>query len=247
MTRHAPVLAIMMGLLLETAQSSAEVTKSCPSGQIDALDWLTLDADLRSSKHMDGGHPLYTAMWPDKFWWIKTPTGDTWDILLYDNNYVYFWITGTSWGDPRAYSRHIANVPLTPRCATPGYPGVAIAIPDTRVDIYDNCSFVNRGDPGKGVTEVWGPYTAGNPGLDPRPPIGGDIPNNTTVYTFSWRWGCNNSYGNCHTKEEFIVAQRYGLVQWNAFSLVNGQYVLSGQTNFNLLRPGNVNPFFPCF
>lgn len=245
--RSRMVILVAICILFAAPQLRAETTKSCPSGQLDILDWFTLDADLRTSYHMEGGHALYTAVWPDKFYWIKTPNGDTWDIQRYDNNFVYHWITGNAWGDPRSFKAHTVDVPLAPRCATPGYPGSTNAIPNTSFASYNNCAFTNNGNVAKAVTEVWGPYTAGNPGAEPRSPIGGDIPNNTTVYTVSWRWGCNNQYGNCAVKEEYVLAQRYGLVQWNAFNWVNGQYVLDASVSFNTLVPGNVAPYFPCF
>lgn len=44
----------------------AETTISCPSGYLDAPDWLTLDADLRATKHMAGpnGFGIWTEVWP---------------------------------------------------------------------------------------------------------------------------------------------------------------------------------------
>jgi hypothetical protein len=188
-------------------------------------------------------------MQPGKFYWLKTAQGDTWDIQLFDSNYVYQWITETSFGTPMNYKRASSNTnqPMMTRCASGGYPGTTVFVPDTSYYKSTNCAESGPIFNGLALYELWGPYTAGQPGLEPnRPPIGGIIPNNTPVYTLSYRWGCDSSYGNC-SKEEYILTQRYGFVQWNFWELVNGSYVLMATSSFNTLRAGTATPSFPCF
>ncbi len=239
-------------LILAAAPLAAESTISCPSGKIDVLDWLTLDANLRSSKHMEGsGGYIYTVVNSDKYYWMKTPQGDTWDINLYDANRIYLWITESGYGTPRNFKKaHLnTNVPFMDRCATPGFPGNPITVANNTYDNVINCS-TQSGliDVGKSVMELWGPYTAGHPGLEAtRTRIGGDVPDNTTVYVVSYRWSCDNNYSNCATKEEFTLAQAYGLVRWNAWKWTGLSYIPDGESTFNLLRTGVVNPNFPCF
>ena len=52
------------------------------------------------------------------------------------------------------------------------------------------------------------------------PGCGGNIPNPITTLVVAYRWGCDNN-GNgtysCTNKEEYHLAQRYGLVQWKHF------------------------------
>lgn len=242
--RFLPILALTIAL---APPALGESTIQCPPGTIDAVDWLTLDSDLRATGHMTGSHPLYTLVWPDKTWWIKESSGSTWDILRYDSSKIQFYITNLQWADPTNFSEHLTSIPLAPRCAPTGYPGWAQAHPDTTLRLWDQCNVTGTTNIGYAVTSVWGPYTAGNPGLDPRPPIGGIIPNNTVVYTFSWRWGCNANYAQCAVKEEFIVAQRYGLVRWDGFHWENGGYVLDSRSTFNQFVSGTVNPNFVCF
>jgi hypothetical protein len=256
MSKTLVVGSIAVYLLISLGAATplkAESTISCPSGYLDALDWLTLDADLRATKHMAGpnGFGIWTDVWPDKFWWMKTPNGDTCDIFLYDSQMIYLWITEESWNHPYNFKRNSrdTNFPAVPRCVRPGLPGSSIPISHTGYRIAINCVEGQEMFLGKAVMEWWGPYTAGNPGLEPglRPPVGGQIPNDTPVYTLSYRWGCNNSYGNCSAKEEYVVAQRYGLVQYNFWNLVNGQYVLASTGNNNTVANGVTQPFFPCF
>ncbi len=78
-----------LGLFQTVTPAHAESTISCPSGEYDMLDWMTMDSDLRSSKYLGGSaNPLYTDMWAGKFYWTKSGTGYPWDIQLYDNNNI---------------------------------------------------------------------------------------------------------------------------------------------------------------
>src|SRR3989442_9866832 len=91
------IISISLGYPI---RSAAQSTMACPSGTYDMLDWMTLDTSLRANYHMEGtSNPLYTIIQPGttiqsgKFYWIKGGGGYPWDIQLYDNNYIYLWIT----------------------------------------------------------------------------------------------------------------------------------------------------------
>src|SRR2546422_3528440 len=72
----AAVLLSCLGFLPESNLAHAESTISCPSGTHDMLDWMTMDSDLRSSKHLTGSaNPLYTSIKSGKFYWTKGGTG----------------------------------------------------------------------------------------------------------------------------------------------------------------------------
>jgi hypothetical protein len=121
----------------------AESTISGPSGQYDMLDWMTLDSDLRGSQFLQGNaNPLYTTMWSTKFYWTKGASGYPWDIQLYDNNYIYLWITEWTWSEPHTFKKFALNynMPLAPRCAKAGYPGSAITVSNTYYEIHTSCS-----------------------------------------------------------------------------------------------------------
>lgn len=241
--------------LMSSLPLLAESTISCPAGTIDILDWMTLDADLRASKHMaggpGGGGPLYTVLWPDKYFYLKTPTGDTADINLYNGSFVYMWLTELQWNQPYDFKKSSFdfNWPMVPRCATPGLPGSTSLVPDSRFDVYQNCTFVSRHNLKKVIFQLWGPYTAGQPGLESwRPRIGGNISDSTPVYVLQYRYGCDNSYNNCPTSEEFVFTQRHGLVRWEWLELQsNGQYASRARSNYNYLVSGTAEPFTPCF
>lgn len=253
MSKSLLTIMLLVGFLVGQNAAFAEQTKACPTGQIDVLDWATLDSDLRTSKHMLGNNSsalLYTVVYPDKYYWLKSSAGDTWDINLYDSTYIYQWITETGFGTPTNYKRYTPDtkVPWMFRCARPGFPGEHIEIPDTTFAIATSCQENSTSDVGHGIVEFWGPYTAGMPGTGPwRTPIGGDIPNNTPVYVVAWYWDCDQFYMNCSTKEEYILAQRYGLVEWTGQTLVNGTYQPTAVHPFNHLVNGTKSPYFPCF
>src|SRR5215469_10406622 len=195
----------------------AESTISCPTGTYDMLDWMTMDSDLRSTYHMEGtSNPIYTVMEAGKlesgkFYWVKGARGYPWDIQLYDNNYIYLWITELSYSVPQSYKKftHNTNLPLVPRCAKAGTtaPGSTIKVSNTNYALHTNCSNTCSVTLGlqTSINEVWGPYSYS---------LGGSLPGNLKTLVISYRYNCDSSFANCGDKEEYYVSQRYGLVQW---------------------------------
>ena len=79
---------------------------------LDMQDWLTLDADLRATSHMasePGGDPrayvLGTVVTADRITYLKTLTGDTWDVNLVDDLGIWAWRTETAWNTPRNFTQ----------------------------------------------------------------------------------------------------------------------------------------------
>ncbi|HEV7682762.1 MAG TPA: hypothetical protein VGO68_11610 [Pyrinomonadaceae bacterium] len=237
----------LIGIVL-SPNALAESTINCGSGYIDVVDWMTLDADLRATKHMEQpgqvGHPMYTAMWPDKFWWIKTSDGNTWDINTFDDNYIYWWVTGNGeFGHPENYTMaaHGTNYKAAPRCApATGYPTTVIINDNSDVDTYHNCIFQNRANLLKTGFSLWGPYYLS---------FGGDLPANMPTYVVGYSWNCNDAFTSCD-KEEYYISQRYGLVGYEYYRNVNqatGEQVLTQSTVWNTLTDGSTTPNFVCF
>ncbi|HEX6502671.1 MAG TPA: hypothetical protein VF011_05440 [Terriglobales bacterium] len=218
----------------------AESTISCPAGEYDMLDWMTLDSNLRSSNHMSGSaNPLFTEIAPGKFYWTKGSGGYPWDIQLYDSSYIYLWITEYAWSSPTTYKKfsYNTNMPLAPRCAKAGFPGSSIKVPNTAFDIHTSCTSYTRHTLGTAVNEVWGPYYMS---------FGGKLPNNLKTLVVSYRYNCSN-YQSCHDKEEYYLVQQYGLAQWVHYTLNSGKYVQQQKSVFNNLTGGTTTPKFPCF
>jgi hypothetical protein len=205
------------------------------------LDWMTLDSNLRSSYHLSGNaNPLYTNMGSGKFYWTKGANGTPWDIQLYDNNYIYLWITELNWNNPQTFKKFAGNtnMPLVPRCAKAGFPGSAIRVPNTSYQTYSDCTHYITQNLKQGINQVWGPYWIS---------LGGALPSKLEVLVASYRYNCDVNYANCNDKEEYYLAQKYGLVQWVHYSLVSGAYQIQQKTVFNQLTSGTTTPNFPCF
>jgi hypothetical protein len=77
--------------------------------------------------------------------------------------------------------------------------------------------------------------------------FGGKLPGNLKTLVVSYRYNCNN-YSNCNDKEEYYLAQQYGLVQWVHYSRNrSGAYVQQQKSVFNSLSGGTTTPKFACF
>src|SRR5207245_11504264 len=116
------VLLSCLGFLPGSNLAHAESTISCPSGTHDMLDWMTMDSDLRSSKHLTGSaNPLYTSIKSRKCYWTKGGTGYPWHIHLYDTHSIYLRLTASAWNYPPSHktSPTTYNVPLPARAANP--------------------------------------------------------------------------------------------------------------------------------
>ena len=222
---------------------NAETTIACPAGTYDMLDWMTLDSDLRSTYHLDGtSNPLYTVMQSGKFTWVKGGLGYPWDIQLYDNNYIYLWITELAWNVPDSYKKFTGNtnLPIVARCATAGFPGSTIKVANTNYDLHTNCSQSCSVTLGlqNAMNQVWGPYYLS---------LGGNLPGNLKTLVISYRYNCDANYQTCLDKEDYYVTQRYGMVQWIHYIFANGSYAQMQKSVFNKLVVGVVSPYFPCF
>jgi hypothetical protein len=220
----------------------------------DMLAWMTMDPSLAAGHHMSGtANPIYTSVQPDRFFWTKTGQGYPWDIQLYDNNYIYLWVTELNWANLRTYKVFHSpnpqlgdyNLPLTPRFVTgtpDGSPGklASIKVQDSTYEIHSDCNTFTSHNLKNVVNEVWGPYTEA---------LGGQLPDNLQTLIISYRYNCDASYSACKDKEEFHVAKPYGLVKWQHEVLqADGTYATpDNQTFLNRVVAGQVQPVTACF
>lgn len=241
--KYAPLL-----LLLVTFSCSQDNWHTVTHRE-DILDWMTMSPDIRGGNHLEGSaNPLYTNVWKDKFYWTKGAEGWPWDIQLYDDKYVYLWITELTWDDPHTFKKfHTAtggdkSFPFAPRyvaLTTIPQKVSTITIPDSSYEYHTSCStFVVKGLK-HAINEVWGPY--------PSVWYGGDV-GSVTELVISYRYNCDDKYSSCSDKEQFHLAKPYGLVKWEHDTLQDdGTYVQDAVTVFNKLESGITTPVFPCF
>lgn len=222
----------------------------CPAGTEDMLAWFTMDAKLRANQHLEGNvNPMYTQVWsPDasglgKFFWVKSAKGFPWDVHLYDDDFIYDWLTESSWSDPQTYKRFVHNrtLPLSPRCVQPGdgtNPDATIMIANTVYEAHTSCSQYAYKNLKKSINQVFGPKPMS---------FGGDLPDNILTMTATYQYNCDDKYQNCGDREEYYLAKPYGLVEWRHYVLQGGDYRIDNTTTFNRLAPGQTNPVLPCF
>ena len=215
----------------------------------DMLAWMTMDPTLAAAHHMAGNHnPIYTTVQSDRFFWTKTGQGFPWDIQLYDDKYIYLWVTELDWQNPNTFKVFRDpvlgnyNLPLVPRQAQAGFPGSKISIPpsQTTYETHTDCNTFTSQKLGGVVNSVWGPYNES---------LGGDLPDNLQTLVISYQYSCNSSLQNCKNKEEFHVAQPYGLVKWQHQALQSdGTYApADNMTILNKFSTGQVKPYATCF
>jgi hypothetical protein len=215
----------------------------------DMLAWMTMDPTLASSHHMSGtANPVYTNVASDRFFWTKTGQGYPLDIQLYDNKYIYLWVTELNWQNPSTYKVFHDpvlgdyNLPLVPRFAQGGFPGskVTVAASSSTYETHSDCNTFITQKLGGVVNTVWGPYSE---------TLGGDLPDNLQTLVISYQYSCDSSLQNCKNKEEFHVAKPYGLVKWQHQKLqADGTYAPPDNVTYlNKVATGQVKPYTVCF
>jgi hypothetical protein len=213
----------------------------------DMLEWMAMSPDLSVDHHMAGtANPVYTNVQSDRFFWTKTGQGYPWDIQLYDNKYIYLWVTELDWHNPRTYKVFHSptlgnfNLPFAPRTAQGGFPGSTITITDSTYEIHTDCDTYTTKSLGNVVNEVWGPYYES---------LGGDLPDNLQTLVVSYRYSCDKNFDNCKDKEEFHLAKPYGLVKWDHAKLQSdGTYAAPDNVTYlNKVEAGQVQPMTSCF
>jgi hypothetical protein len=237
---HFAGLVLICQVLFPVLSLSQCVTVTHPNpsgGTIDLVDWMTMDASLRSSYHLDGSHILGSVAFGDKIIWTKfSLAGDNWDQWAFDNDFVYWFITGTPttfWAPP-----YQTAVPYAPRYPQLGWPGTRLVLTCNQWVDVTNC-VKSEVHPGANlVEEVSGPFTVD---------LGGNI-HSVSVVVVDYYWDCSGTTpASCTQLESNWYAKPYGWVQWTYYNQVNGNWVWRQTSTFNSLVAGASNYQTWCF
>ena len=219
---------------------------SCPQGTEDMVSWM-MPSDM--GMHVEGNND-YKAFYlrPGKMYFTKNKRGWPLDEKLYDENFVYDYITENGkdgWLDPADVKQFIKPVKLAPRCIPVGSPGQKVASvgnTDTPFVAKMSCNIVEHTHLGHVLGEVWnvGMHDFGINDVHGQP-IG---PVDTRVLTYNW--SCDENFQNCKAREELWLARGYGWVEWKNYLLENGNYVLVQDTMGTHAADGAPRPVQPC-
>lgn len=219
---------------------------SCPQGTEDMVSWM-MPSDM--SRHIEGNND-YKAFYlrPGKMYFTKNRQGWPLDEKLYDENYIYDYITENGkdgWFNPADVKQFVIPVKLAPRCIPVGAPGQKVASvgnSETPFVAKMSCNIVQRTQLGHVLGEVWNQGLHDFGLLDEQ---GQEIgPVDTRVLTYNW--SCDSNFQNCAVREELWLARGYGWVEWKNYVLQNGQYVLKQDTIGTHAAPGAPVPVQPC-
>lgn len=184
--------------------------------------------------------------------------GFPWDIKLYDENYIYDWVTEDTWeAGPHAFKKFVANHPIGgptgkkfadgmiqfPRYVDSENAGFDIPIPPSQTSYatFMNCKQVGAAESLGLVRQRFrGPFLLDH---------GGDVgPMPTLIQQYYW---VNSKNGvSTPTLEENYYALHYGWVSWKlqAMDSSTGLYKFLQTTLNNKLAEVKAVPFnFPCF
>lgn len=213
---------------------------SCPPGETDVMKYFVLAQDYRANEFMNGSpNPIYTEVFPNQdfaesgYWfWLKSATGNGFDVKAFNAKYVYMRSTELVWTDKTTFKRFLHDLPIAARCVPEGKPGPEIKVENTAYRYYSSCSAYKQSQLGTAVIDLDAPaemQTAGNIGQ---------------VWTrvLHYHYNCNKDFQQCTDEEQFFLANGYGEWQWKHYK--NG--VLVNSTLINNLESGTTNATLPC-
>lgn len=213
---------------------------SCPSGRSDVMKYFVMAGSLRASHFMQGSaNSIYTEVFPDKdfaeqghWFWLKSSTGNGFDVKVFDRQRVYMRSTELIWTDKTSFKRFVRDLPIAERCVPEGKAGAEIKVVDTNFDYYDSCKVKKSSSLGTALNSLDAPVM-----MD----LGSNVGQQWTR-VLHYRYNCDTHFANCANEEQFYLANGFGLWQWKHFK--NG--ILVKTTLMNNLTNGTAGGNLPC-
>lgn len=226
-------LFLLRGILL--AQEFA-----CPAGKTDVMKYFVLGQSARASQFMSGtSNPIYTKVFPNQdfaavgYWfWLKSTTGNGFDVKAFNENYVFMRSTELVWSNNTTFKRFVHDVPVAARCVTEGEAGPEIRVRDTSYQYYSSCQPYKQSQLGTAVNTLDAPAL-----MD----TGGNI-GQVWTRVLHYRYNCNADFQQCADEEQFYLANGYGEWQWKHYKTG----VLVNSTLINNIEPGSTDATLPC-
>lgn len=233
------------------------MTTAQPS-PIDILSFVCLpQATTLTSSWSDGSYDSIDQA--GKWYRVKNKQGWPWDIKLYDDHFVYDWITEQNWTSPRDYKKFVGNHPdatgkpsdgvkmfprfvtlagaVSPSWVPPVISQIVTPSAQTTFRIFTNCKWDNvthnLGDIEHTLLGPVGFDHGGNVGYVP-----------TLVHQYKW----NGKAGVYGVMEENLYALNFGWVRWTLYNAQAGTWQQANQSIHNQLVPtAPASIQFPCF
>lgn len=180
---------------------------------------------------------------------VKNPQGWPWDLKLYDNEFIYDWVTGDdAHPGPRNFKKFVGNhlnaddtwadgLIMFPRWVDSANETYQITIPASQATYatVSNCTLIDIKSLGVITQRLHGPFLIDH---------GGDVgPQPTLIHQYDW------SNNGVLTREENYYALHYGWTAWKlqTLNVATGMYVPVKATISNTLAKGTPVIDFPCF
>ena len=243
------VVSVCAAVVFVSAGALAQIqpTITCPSGHgyWDTLSVMVMDNGLNANYHLkgkkqDGSDAYKYTIWKqaeNKVDYIKArggpssnpPGGFPWDVFLYDQNFVYHWITEVDWSDPHHYKKNNNrrgestsdySFPWVARCAAPGGENSTFWVPppgpnppypvyNTNFQIHDDptpngCAQTGQSNIGYALFEL--KPTGTDTIHDHRTTPATDVSVTTMPLQYTYDCQVQGNLAQCHHREVFVFA-----------------------------------------
>ena len=205
-------------------------TSPDPTGPlVDFCTWMAPDPILRDVTYMDPGK-IAGHVVNDKIVYTKfSLAGDNWDSWAFDEDYIYFYSTGSIHDFVKAPDEH--DTPWLPRYVRFGFPGTRLVTEGSHWQKTVSCWPWGVSPSSNSIMEVWGPTWK---------TYAGNLDTVEVVVVKTW-WDCwGVDATSCTQEEDYTYAQPYGWIEWENLSapLRDGNFVWANGGPFDNLQPG---------
>jgi len=203
------------------------------------MKYFAMSEQRRPNQFMTGANAIYSEVSPNQdfatagyFFWLKSPDAHGFDVKSFDDKYIYDRSTELTWSDNTTFKRFVHDLPLSPRCVPVGKAAPAVPVAATAFTFYASCAAYKTSQLGTSINTLDAPLL-----MD----TGGNI-GKVSTRLLHYRYNCDANFQNCHSEEQFFLADGYGLWQWRLYT----SGTLAQTSMINQLRSGTASGTLPC-